>query len=87
MSSALAPAVASHLEALKNGASHQLHLTEREKAHVRAVLYYGSGDLPKAAEEWTAILIKNPKGSGPSLLSLKLVIDNHYCSVLKMSLP
>eukprot|EP00731_Ephydatia_muelleri_P026005 Em0018g105a len=66
--------VASHLEALKNGASHQLHLTEREKAHVRAVLYYGSGDLPKAAEEWTAILIKNPK----DVLALRIVFRAHF---------
>lgn len=51
--------VAPHLEALKTASP---RITDREKAHIRAVLEFSSGNLPGAVDEWTDILVQNPRG-------------------------
>ena len=51
--------VAPHLEALKAASP---HITDREKAHIRAVMAYASGNIPGAVDEWMSILISHPRG-------------------------
>ena len=36
-------------------------ITERERGHVRALLAYASGDLPRATEEWASLLMQFPR--------------------------
>ena len=52
--------VSPHVEAAKaamvGGA-----ITERERGHVRALLAYASGDLPRATEEWASLLMQFPQ--------------------------
>ena len=37
-------------------------MTEREKGHIKALLAYASGNLPKATEELVAVVIEHPFG-------------------------
>eukprot|EP00731_Ephydatia_muelleri_P026050 Em0018g150a len=50
--------LAPHLEALKTASP---RITDREKAHIRAVMEIAAGDLPGAVEEWMDILVQNPQ--------------------------
>eukprot|EP00731_Ephydatia_muelleri_P026041 Em0018g141a len=52
------PNVSTHLEAVK---SPDPNLTSREKAHIAAMQVLASGNRPKAAEMWRAILVDHPK--------------------------
>lgn len=52
--------VAPHLEVAKTTDPDKI--TEREKAHVKAFLAYGSGDLPQATEDWATLLVDYPHG-------------------------
>lgn len=59
------PPVASHVAAVK--ALEPSELTVRERAHVRALLQYASGNLPGAVDEWSGILTEHPFGASLSL--------------------
>eukprot|EP00731_Ephydatia_muelleri_P026049 Em0018g149a len=52
------PAVAPHLEALKTAGP---RTTDREKAHIRAVIAYAHRNIPGAVDEWMDILIHHPR--------------------------
>ena len=55
--------VSPHLDAIKSAVSSRGdQLTPREHAYIRAVLAYASGDLFKAIEEFTDILLDYPLG-------------------------
>ena len=51
--------VAPHLEALKAASP---HITDHEKAHIRAVMAYAYRNIPGAVDEWMSILICHPRG-------------------------
>ena len=51
--------VAPHLEALKASSP---HITDREKAYIRAVMAYAYRNIPGAVDEWMSILICHPRG-------------------------
>ena len=66
--------VSSHLEAMK---SPDPNLSGREKAHIKAMQIFASGNRPKAMEIWQAILIDYPKG----YINMYVYRNDHLCSL------
>eukprot|EP00731_Ephydatia_muelleri_P026047 Em0018g147a len=64
--------VAPHLEALKTASP---RTTDREKAHIRAVIAYAHRNIPGAVDEWMDILIHHPR----DILAISLLFVSCIC--------